>query len=118
MAVLDIAVDTAVTVVVGPDGAGKTADHRTGNRAFDGASGVETLFMVVRDEAPPLSIVAAHVPAPLRWIVDRCLSKDPEDRYVATRDLARDLQYIRLNGTVVGALAGLVIYSIAQALLG
>jgi serine/threonine protein kinase len=67
----------------------------TGNRAFDGASGVETLFMVVRDEAPPLSIVAAHVPAPLRWIVDRCLSKDPEDRYVATRDLARDLQYIR-----------------------
>src|SRR5687768_15273941 len=67
----------------------------TGNRAFDGASGVETLFMVVRDEAPPLSIVAAHVPAPLRWIVDRCLSKDPDDRYVATRDLARDLQYIR-----------------------
>ncbi len=67
----------------------------TGNRAFDGASGVETLFMVVRDEAPPLSVVAAHVPAPLRWIVDRCLSKDPEDRYVATRDLARDLQYIR-----------------------
>ncbi|HEX6641881.1 MAG TPA: DPP IV N-terminal domain-containing protein, partial [Thermoanaerobaculia bacterium] len=67
----------------------------TGNRAFDGASGVETLFMVVRDEAPPLSVVAAHVPAPLRWIVDRCLSKDPDDRYVATRDLARDLQYIR-----------------------
>jgi Tol biopolymer transport system component len=67
----------------------------TGNRAFDGASGVETLFMVVRDEAPPLSVVAAHVPAPLRWVVDRCLSKDPEDRYVATRDLARDLQYIR-----------------------
>jgi serine/threonine protein kinase len=67
----------------------------TGNRAFDGASGVETLFLVVRDEAPPLSIVAAHVPAPLRWIVDRCLSKEPDDRYVATRDLARDLQYIR-----------------------
>ncbi|HEV7768818.1 MAG TPA: protein kinase [Thermoanaerobaculia bacterium] len=67
----------------------------TGNRAFDGASGVETLFMVVRDEAQPLSVVAPNVPAPLRWIVDRCLSKDPEDRYVATRDLARDLQYIR-----------------------
>ena len=67
----------------------------TGNRAFDGQSGVETLFMVVRDEPAPLSIVAPHVPAPLRWIVDRCLSKDPDDRYVATRDLARDLQYIR-----------------------
>ncbi|MFP5247030.1 MAG: protein kinase domain-containing protein, partial [Thermoanaerobaculia bacterium] len=67
----------------------------TGTRAFDGASGVETLFMVVRDEAAPLSVVASHVPPPLRWIVDRCLSKDPEERYVSTRDLARDLQYLR-----------------------
>jgi eukaryotic-like serine/threonine-protein kinase len=67
----------------------------TGARAFDGASGVETLFLVVRDEPAPLSAVASHAPAPLRWIVDRCLSKDPEDRYVSTRDLARDLQYLR-----------------------
>ncbi|TDN92277.1 DUF445 domain-containing protein [Microbacterium sp. BK668] len=32
--------------------------------------------------------------------------------------VGRDLQYIRLNGTIVGALAGLVIFSIAHALLG
>ncbi|MFH8249561.1 DUF445 domain-containing protein [Microbacterium sp. B2969] len=32
--------------------------------------------------------------------------------------VGRDLQYIRLNGTVVGALAGLVIFTIAHALLG
>lgn len=32
--------------------------------------------------------------------------------------VGRDLQYIRLNGTVVGALAGLLIYTIAHALLG
>ena len=75
----------------------------TGTRAFDGASGVETLFMVVRDEPAPLSLVATHVPAPLRWIVDRCLSKDPEDRYVATRDLARDLQYLRDHFSEAGA---------------
>jgi len=31
--------------------------------------------------------------------------------------VGRDLQYIRLNGTVVGALAGLVIFTIAHALL-
>ncbi|HEX2831435.1 MAG TPA: protein kinase [Thermoanaerobaculia bacterium] len=66
-----------------------------GQRAFDGASGVETLFMVVRDEPQPLSQIAANVPPPVRWIVDRCLSKDADDRYVATRDLARDLQYLR-----------------------
>ena len=32
--------------------------------------------------------------------------------------VGRDLQYIRLNGTIVGALAGLLIFTIAQALLG
>lgn len=30
--------------------------------------------------------------------------------------VGRDLQFIRINGTVVGALAGLVIYSVAQLL--
>ncbi len=67
----------------------------TGKVAFQGATAVETLFMVVRDDPAPLSVVAPHVPAPVRWIVDRALAKDPDDRYVATRDLARDLQYIR-----------------------
>lgn len=32
--------------------------------------------------------------------------------------VGRDLQYIRLNGTIVGALAGVVIFAIAHALLG
>ncbi len=32
--------------------------------------------------------------------------------------VGRDLQYIRLNGTIVGALAGLVIFTVAHALLG
>ncbi|WP_243073747.1 DUF445 domain-containing protein [Microbacterium sp. SS28] len=32
--------------------------------------------------------------------------------------VGRDLQYIRLNGTIVGALAGLIIFTVAQALLG
>jgi uncharacterized membrane-anchored protein YjiN (DUF445 family) len=32
--------------------------------------------------------------------------------------VGRDLQFIRINGTVVGALAGLVIYTLAHNLLG
>ena len=31
--------------------------------------------------------------------------------------VGRDLQYIRLNGTIVGALAGLAIYAVAQAVV-
>jgi Tol biopolymer transport system component len=74
----------------------------TGNRAFDGATNIETLFMVVRDEPASLSIVAPQIPAPVRWIVERCLSKDPEERYVSTRDLARDLQHLRDHFTETG----------------
>jgi uncharacterized membrane-anchored protein YjiN (DUF445 family) len=32
--------------------------------------------------------------------------------------VGRDLQYIRLNGTIVGAIAGLLIFTVAQAVLG
>lgn len=31
-------------------------------------------------------------------------------------NIGRDLQFIRINGTVVGALAGLVIYTVSHAL--
>jgi hypothetical protein len=35
------------------------------------------------------------VPPPLRWIVDRCLAKEPEQRYESTRDLFRELRNLR-----------------------
>ena len=38
------------------------------------------------------SRLAPKAPAPVRWIVERCLAKDPEERYASTKDLARDLQ--------------------------
>ena len=44
---------------------------------------------------------------------------DPED---TTRkielQIGRDLQFIRINGTLVGALVGLIIYTVSQALGG
>jgi len=67
----------------------------TGTRAFEGASAVETMFMVIRDEPVALSQAAPHVPALLRWVVERCLAKDPDERYASTLDLARDLQHLR-----------------------
>lgn len=63
----------------------------TGKRAFVGASTAETLSAILRDEPPPIAEANPRVPAPIRWIVERCLAKPPGDRYVSTRDLARDL---------------------------
>ena len=51
----------------------------------------ETLSAIIREEPVPLAQMNPAVPPPVRWIVERCLAKHPEDRYALTRDLARDL---------------------------
>ena len=35
------------------------------------------------------------MPPPLRWLIARCLAKDPDQRFASTRDLAHDLADIR-----------------------
>jgi len=67
----------------------------TGLRAFQRGTAIETLSAIVRDEPPPLAAVSPQAPEGLRWIIERCLAKDPEDRYASTRDLARDLTNLR-----------------------
>jgi Tol biopolymer transport system component/predicted Ser/Thr protein kinase len=67
----------------------------TGKRAFQKKTGAETLVAIMREEPEPLSQAAPKAPAPVRWIVERCLAKDPEERYASTKDLARDLKNLR-----------------------
>ena len=45
--------------------------------------------------APIRSTLAPQTPLPLQWVIDRCLAKDPDERYRSTRDLARDLVNLR-----------------------
>jgi Tol biopolymer transport system component/tRNA A-37 threonylcarbamoyl transferase component Bud32 len=67
----------------------------TGKRAFHRDTSAETLTAIIREEPEPVAALNPRTPAPLRWIVERCLAKDPEERFGATRDLARDLASIR-----------------------
>ena len=67
----------------------------SGKRAFQRKTGAETLVAIIREEPEPLSQLAPKAPAPVRWIVERCLAKDPEERYASTKDLARDLKSLR-----------------------
>jgi Tol biopolymer transport system component len=64
----------------------------TGKHPFERATGAETMVAVMRDDAGPLP---AEVPAPLRWIIERCLAKDPKHRYESTRDLFLELRSVR-----------------------
>jgi serine/threonine protein kinase/Tol biopolymer transport system component len=67
----------------------------SGKRAFARGTNVQSLSAIIQDDPEPLQSLSPQTPAPLRWIIDRCLSKDPADRYASTRDLARELQSIR-----------------------
>jgi len=63
----------------------------TGEPPFIAESGVDTISAILRDEPASLLQRCPGCPAPLRWVVERCLAKAPGDRYAATRDLQRDL---------------------------
>ena len=67
----------------------------TGRRAFQRDSPVQTMSAVIQEEPEPIEAFAPKTPLPLRWIVDRCLEKDPEHRFASTQDLARDLHNLR-----------------------
>ena len=75
----------------------------TSRRAFQRQSSVQTLTAIIEDDPEPIATVNARVPQPLRWIVDRCLAKDPADRYASTRDLAHDLQTVREHLSDIGS---------------
>jgi eukaryotic-like serine/threonine-protein kinase len=67
----------------------------TGRRAFQKKSGAQTLAAIIEQEPEPIAALNPQTPAPVRWIVERCLAKDPDERYGTTRDLARELATVR-----------------------
>ncbi len=67
----------------------------TGLPAFQKKTHAETTAAILRDEPERLGARMLHAPAPFIWIVERCLAKDPKQRYASTRDLACDLAAVR-----------------------
>ena len=81
----------------------------TGKRAWKRNSAAETLTAIIReDPQPSIATAAPGTPTALRWIVDRCLAKEPDERYASTRDLASDLATVKdhlseISGTMLEA---------------
>ena len=66
-----------------------------GRPAFRRGTLVETLTAIIRDEPDGIASLNSRLPAPLCWIIQRCLAKEPAERYASTHDLARDLAEVR-----------------------
>jgi len=95
---------------------GEPADHRsdqfalgavlyelaTGRKAFRRDSVVQTLNAVIEHNPEPIAGLNPDFPAPARWIVERCLEKEPGNRYASTLDLAHELRSVREHLTETG----------------
>jgi predicted ATPase/serine/threonine protein kinase len=67
----------------------------TGKHPFPRITGAETMVAILREQAGPIGVQNREAPAPLCWAIERCLAKEPDKRYVSTRDLAMELGAIR-----------------------
>jgi serine/threonine-protein kinase len=66
----------------------------SGRRAFTGGSSPEVLAAILRDHPQPLAEFDRQVPAHVSAIVQRCIEKNPEQRFQSARDLAFSLRHI------------------------
>lgn len=69
-----------------------------GSRPFAKSSSAQTLAAIIEAETPPLDDT---VPESLQRIIQRCLEKEPQERYAATSDLAHDLRDLRERDTSI-----------------
>ena len=66
----------------------------SGQRAFKGATSADTISAILKEDPPPLTDLRQAVSPGLQQIVDRCLEKQPEDRFSSAHDLALALEAV------------------------
>ena len=74
----------------------------TGRRAFKGATGMDTLHAILREDPAELGGTRSQIPPALARLVFHCLEKDPRQRFQSMRDLAYELDNLSTLSTVKG----------------
>ena len=96
---------------------GKAVDHRadmfafgailyemlTGKRAFQKPTSAETMSAILNQDPPAVSQLAPTAPAALQRAVQRCLEKNPEQRFQSASDLAFALEALSESSSASAA---------------
>ncbi len=70
----------------------------TGKRPFDGDSAASVIGAILKDVPPPISTRAPLIPRTLDHVVERCLAKDPDERWQSAADVGTVLRWIASSG--------------------
>jgi eukaryotic-like serine/threonine-protein kinase len=60
----------------------------TGRRAFAGKSAGDTMAAILKDDPAPIADTGKQAPAELERVIERCLAKNPAQRFHSAHDLA------------------------------
>jgi len=71
----------------------------TGRKAFEGRSQESLIAAVMHTDPAPIRSLRPDVPPAFEHIVDRCLTKNPGDRWQTTGDLKRELEWVANAGS-------------------
>ena len=66
----------------------------TGRTAFQGQNPASLIAAILDRNPPPLSNLHPLTPPILERVIERCLAKDPEERWQSARDLSQHLRWI------------------------
>jgi serine/threonine protein kinase/Tol biopolymer transport system component len=71
-----------------------TYEMATGARPFEGASAASVMAAILKDAPRPLASVQPLTPPALDHVVERCLDKDPDERWQSAGDVKRELAWV------------------------
>jgi len=94
---------------------GQATDHRAdifafgailyemvmGRRSFQKPTEADTISAILNEEPPPISQLAPNTPVALQKVIDRCLAKNPGQRFQSASDLAFALE--SLSGSTISS---------------
>jgi hypothetical protein len=69
----------------------------TGTRAFDAQTHAGLIAKLLETDPPPVSTVVPLAPPVFDQLVQRCLAKDPADRWQSAHDLALQLRWLQMQ---------------------
>ena len=67
----------------------------TGRRPFTGATAADVTSAILRDAPKPLTSARADAPGDLERVVERCLEKNPRERFQTALDVCNELRRVR-----------------------